>query len=76
MDEEQPNFKVTDRRLFNSDGSPRDLPPDESPEPQAAVIEQAAAVAPSMAQAEHETAPTVPPEFDHIGRDRSGVGGG
>ena len=26
MDEEQPNFKVTDRRLFNSDGSPRDLP--------------------------------------------------
>ena len=26
MDDEQPTFKVTDRRLFNPDGSPRDLP--------------------------------------------------
>ena len=33
MNEEQPNFKVTDRRLFNADGSPRDLSPDEQPEP-------------------------------------------
>jgi hypothetical protein len=32
MNEEQPNFKVTDRRLFNSDGTPRDLPPEEKPE--------------------------------------------
>lgn len=32
MDEDQPNFKVTDRRLFNADGSPRDLPPEEKPE--------------------------------------------
>jgi Domain of unknown function (DUF1844) len=31
MDEEQANFKVTDRRLFNADGSPRDpLPVQES----------------------------------------------
>ncbi len=29
MSEDQPNFKVTDRRLFNADGSPRDLPPEE-----------------------------------------------
>jgi hypothetical protein len=36
MDDEQPTFKVTDRRLFNADGSPRDLPPDETPEPKAA----------------------------------------
>jgi hypothetical protein len=28
MSEEQPTFKVTDRRLFNPDGSPRDLPPE------------------------------------------------
>lgn len=28
MSEEQPTFKVTDRRLFNADGSPRDLPPE------------------------------------------------
>jgi hypothetical protein len=33
MDDQQPNFKVTDRRLFNADGSPRDLPPEEKPEP-------------------------------------------
>jgi Domain of unknown function (DUF1844) len=32
MNEEQPNFKVTDRRLFNSDGTPRDVPPEEKPE--------------------------------------------
>ena len=33
MSEEQTNFKVTDRRLFNADGTPRDVPPDEKPEP-------------------------------------------
>jgi hypothetical protein len=42
MSEEQPNFKVTDRRLFNADGSPRDLPPDEKPEPKIAVTEEGA----------------------------------
>ena len=31
MSEEQTNFKVTDRRLFNPDGSPREIPPDERP---------------------------------------------
>jgi hypothetical protein len=33
MSEEKPNFKVTDRRLFNPDGTPRDLPPEEEPKP-------------------------------------------
>ncbi|HKO59761.1 MAG TPA: DUF1844 domain-containing protein [Pyrinomonadaceae bacterium] len=32
MSEEQSNFKVTDRRLFNADGSPRDIPADERPQ--------------------------------------------
>jgi hypothetical protein len=32
MQDEQPTFKVTDRRLFNADGTPRDLPPDEKAE--------------------------------------------
>jgi hypothetical protein len=31
MSEEQSNFKVTDRRLFNPDGTPRDVPPEERP---------------------------------------------
>lgn len=34
MNDEQTNFKVTDRRLFNSDGSPREVPENEKPEPQ------------------------------------------
>ncbi|HYJ86831.1 MAG TPA: DUF1844 domain-containing protein [Pyrinomonadaceae bacterium] len=36
MNDEQPNFKVTDRRLFNPDGTPRDVPPEEKPEPKPA----------------------------------------
>jgi uncharacterized protein DUF1844 len=32
MSEEQANFKVTDRRLFNPDGSPREVPEAERPE--------------------------------------------
>ena len=57
MDDEQPNFKVTDRRLFNADGSPRDLPPEEKPEPQISVAAEAAAAAkPAESQAKPETA--------------------
>ena len=33
MNEDQPNFKVTDRRLFNADGTPREVPAEEKPEP-------------------------------------------
>lgn len=36
MSEEQTNFKVTDRRLFNADGSPRELSPEEKQEAAAA----------------------------------------
>ena len=32
MDDEQPIFKVVDRRPFNPDGSPRELSPEEQPE--------------------------------------------
>lgn len=58
MSNDQPTFKVTDRRLFNADGSPRDLPPEERPEttPEAAVAstentEAAAAGAPASTEA-------------------------
>ena len=61
MQEDQPNFKVTDRRLFNADGSPRDVPPDEKPpEPPKAVAAQepaAAAVAPEPEDQEPQTEP-------------------
>jgi len=33
MSEEQTSYKVTDRRLFNPDGTPREVPEDERPEP-------------------------------------------
>lgn len=52
MQEEQPNFKVTDRRLFNPDGSPRDLPPEEKAESQRAVLPEAAAAAPAVEEAQ------------------------
>lgn len=62
MSDDQPNFKVTDRRLFNADGSPRDLPPEEKPEPKpepvTAPVETAASGAASeAATAEAETTP-------------------
>ena len=51
MSEEKPNFKVTDRRLFNSDGTPRDIvreeeppraePPPPSPAPPSPAVERA-----------------------------------
>ena len=52
MDEEKATFKVTDRRLFNADGSPRDLPPDEKPEPQVVTAAAEPATAAATAQAE------------------------
>ncbi len=39
MGEEQTNFKVTDRRLFNPDGSPREVPEAEKPEIKSVTIE-------------------------------------
>ena len=60
MDEDQPNFKVTDRRLFNADGTPRDLPPDEKAEPK--IAEAAAPVAASPEPAPPAEAPPMESE--------------
>jgi len=65
MQEEQPNFKVTDRRLFNADGSPRDVPPEEKPAPPPVIPQEAATAAPAAApqQApEPESPATAPPQ--------------
>jgi len=59
MQEEQPTFKVTDRRLFNADGSPRDLPPEEKTEPQPAVAPEPVAAAPVAEEAETTPEPEV-----------------
>ncbi|MDT7542457.1 MAG: hypothetical protein QOE33_2361 [Acidobacteriota bacterium] len=57
MSEDKPTFKVTDRRLFNPDGSPRDI---EREEPAATVAsDEATTVAPSSnANAQPATADT------------------
>lgn len=55
MSEEQPQFKVTDRRLFNADGSPRDLPEEE-----AANRQENVAIAPEDTSAPSSTAATAP----------------
>jgi hypothetical protein len=70
MQEDQPTFKVTDRRLFNADGSPRDVPPDEKPEPTVAAAAEpaAAAVAPEPAGAESPT-PAPDDEEDFTAED-------
>ena len=66
MQEEQPTFKVTDRRLFNADGSPRDLPAEEKQETPAAVTQEAAAAAPvaeeTPAAPEQEVSASAAPE--------------
>lgn len=46
MSEDQPTFKVTDRRLFNPDGSPRDLPPEETSEQKVTATAETAPAAP------------------------------
>jgi hypothetical protein len=47
MNEEQTSYKVTDRRLFNADGTPREVPEEEKPEPTATKVETAPAPATS-----------------------------
>ena len=61
MNEDQPNFKVTDRRLFNADGSLRDLPQEEKPEPKAPAPEPVAA-APQPEAKPGPEARAIPPE--------------
>jgi Domain of unknown function (DUF1844) len=60
MDEQQPTFKVVDRRPFNPDGSPRELSPEERAENERAA-ESAAAVNPEPQIATPETAPVTEP---------------
>jgi len=53
MSEEQGTFKVTDRRLFNADGTPRELTPEErQPPPPPEATAPAAQTTPSSAQSQ------------------------
>ena len=67
MSDEQPTFKVTDRRLFNADGSPRDLPPEERPEPKPETVETVTANAGTAAAGAQTEAATAPPPAETSG---------
>jgi hypothetical protein len=74
MDQEQPTFKVTDRRLFNADGSPRDLPPEEKTEAKTDVTPTADAAAvstpePVADQVEAESTAELPPDEEMSEQD-------
>src|SRR2546430_2703243 len=61
MSEEQTSYKVTDRRLFYPDGSPREVPPQEKPEPKPTTVETSAPVqVGSQAEATGSTNPASP----------------
>jgi hypothetical protein len=63
MSEDQPNFKVTDRRLFNADGTPRDLPPEEKPTEniETKAVAPEPVIAPPQDQSQSEPEPPPPP---------------
>lgn len=71
MSEEQTNFKVTDRRLFNPDGSPRDVPEDEKPAIKPGEPEAASSAADSPSTAQPATANTAAPSSLEAGAQAS-----
>jgi len=60
MDEQQPTFKVVDRRPFNPDGTPRELSPEERAENERAAASASAVASPEPRIATPQTAG--PPE--------------
>ena len=62
MSDESTNFKVTDRRLFNPDGSPREIPPDEQPAPKVPAEAAPASVPRGETQSPATEAQPLPPE--------------
>jgi hypothetical protein len=62
MSEEQTSYKVTDRRLFNADGTPREVPEEERPERQAAKEAPVVATSSAAANPAVESGPTAKPD--------------
>jgi len=60
MSDEQTNFKVTDRRLFNADGTPREVVAEEAPRPNSAAEATAPAAANETVSEEREKIPAQP----------------
>src|SRR5690349_920204 len=65
MQDEQPTFKVTDRRLFNTDGTPRDIPEENIDSPAAAAsTPEPTQAATSAVEASDQITPQGTEEFD------------
>ncbi len=62
MNDEQTNFKVTDRRLFNPDGTPREVPPEERPEPKPPAAAATSGVSSGRAEAQSTSDERAQPE--------------
>ncbi len=73
MSEEQPVFKVTDRRLFNPDGTPREVAPEEEPKKNAAQ-EAPAPAAEAAPAAAAQPAPEVADVAEASGADATSAG--
>jgi hypothetical protein len=81
MSEEQTSYKVTDRRLFNPDGTPREVPEDERPEvrpeaPETSPASTSAAVEPlattETANPQAQAAAGVSPQQEYQPAERVG----
>lgn len=73
MSDEQTSFKVTDRRLFNPDGTPREVPEDERPEvsPEPAQPSASADAGPATAPAPEVREAQAPPEASPLGQQQA-----
>ena len=77
MDEQQPTFKVVDRRPFNPDGTPRDVPPEEKAERES-VAEPAGISTPESSPPLQASRPAVEketPDAGHQTASREGAAG-
>jgi len=77
MDEQQPTFKVVDRRPFNPDGTPRDVPPEEKAERES-VAEPARISTPESSAPAQASRPAVEketPDAGHQTASREGATG-
>jgi hypothetical protein len=67
MTDEQPTFKVTDRRLFNADGSPRDIDTEPKAEPVSTVEPGNVVAAPTPT--EQASLPTEGPPVEELSEE-------
>jgi hypothetical protein len=74
MSEEQTSYKVTDRRLFNPDGTPREVPEDERPEIKPVTAETIPASAEPLAETQTagpQAAAGVSPQQQNLQTEKS-----